>query len=273
MPSQWLSIILRYMERTSDDYKSFVCFLNIKTGNDLLSEEQLHYVLSGISEVTTDIEQQRYFLKTIVENDFKNGAKDLSNEQISKISKKTAERILQKEIHDNREIIANLEGSIISQVEQNESLRNELNQIKENLTATKEEKDAISISNQSEITRLEEIIQKQEQDVINAKDSSRIKDNEIRSLREKLFNRNKTLKLCIWGALILALVVHIIWYFFVDKDSTTYMGHFVKWICSLDEARSNCFVPVFGIILTSILVPMIMHFYKICKKKYSPEHE
>lgn len=71
MPSQWLSIILRYMERTNDDYKSFVCFLNIKTGFDVMPEEQIHYILQGISEVTTDVEQQSLFLRTIVENDLR----------------------------------------------------------------------------------------------------------------------------------------------------------------------------------------------------------
>lgn len=52
-----------------------------------MPEEQIHYILQGISEVTTDVEQQSLFLRTIVENDFKNGAKDLSSVQIKQIAK------------------------------------------------------------------------------------------------------------------------------------------------------------------------------------------
>ena len=114
MPSQWLSIILRYMERTSDDFKSFVCFLNIKTGFDVMSEEQIHCILQGISEVTTDVEQQKFLLRTIVENDFKNGARDLSSVQIKQISQKTAERILQSKLEEEKKMNESLEDTISS---------------------------------------------------------------------------------------------------------------------------------------------------------------
>ena len=47
----------------------------------------------------------------------------------------------------------------------------------------------------------------------------------------------------------------------------------VRWISSLDEARSKFTVPIFGAILTTILVPMCVALYKVCKKEYTPTKE
>src|SRR5690606_24640604 len=58
LPSQWMSILLRYLNRSSDDFKSFVSFLNISNGEKGISNENLQLILSGISEITTDFTQQ-----------------------------------------------------------------------------------------------------------------------------------------------------------------------------------------------------------------------
>ena len=49
LPSQWMSILLRYLNRTEDDFKSFVSFLNLKNNEVLINSERLHVVLAGIS--------------------------------------------------------------------------------------------------------------------------------------------------------------------------------------------------------------------------------
>ncbi len=51
------------------------------------------------------------------------------------------------------------------------------------------------------------------------------------------------------------------------------MGLLVRWISSLDEARSKFTVPIFGAILTTILVPMCVALYKACKNEYAPTKE
>ena len=73
--------------------------------------------------------------------------------------------------------------------------------------------------------------------------------------------------------IILVILGHIIWYFIVKENSTSYMGMLVRWISSLDEARSKFTVPIFGAILTTILVPMCVALYKVCKNEYAPTKE
>lgn len=70
LPSQWMSILLRYFDRTKDDFKSFVSFLNLRNNEKLIEGEKLNLILSGISEMTSDVEQQRYLVSNLIEKDF-----------------------------------------------------------------------------------------------------------------------------------------------------------------------------------------------------------
>jgi uncharacterized protein YoxC len=99
LPSQWMSILLRYLNRTEDDFKSFVNFLNLKNNEILINSERLHVVLSGISEMTSNIEQQRTILNNLVENKF-NGviSRGLSNDQIFENARNYAKSKLESEV-------------------------------------------------------------------------------------------------------------------------------------------------------------------------------
>ncbi len=101
LPSQWMSILLRYLNRTEDDYKSFVNFLNLKNTEVLINSERLHIVLAGIAEMTTSIEQQRTILNNLVENKF-NGvvSRGLSNEQIFENAKTFAKSKLENDVEN-----------------------------------------------------------------------------------------------------------------------------------------------------------------------------
>lgn len=72
LPSQWLSIVLRFLNRTNNDYKSFVSFLNLKNNEHIISGEQLQVVLAGIGEITADVETQRQLIDILIDNRFKN---------------------------------------------------------------------------------------------------------------------------------------------------------------------------------------------------------
>lgn len=269
MPSQWLSIILRYMERTSDDFKSFVCFLNIKSNFDIMSEEQIHYVLQGISEVTTDVEQQSCFLRTIVENDFKNGAKDISNVQIKQIAKKSAERLLQSQLEEEKKKNESLIGTISSHSNTINDVRDQLKNVQTELDNSRNEKEHLSQEHEAEIDRLKSLLFEKESEVKKIRNDGTYKDREIESYRKNEFNRKKRKKIIGLMFVILAIIVHIIWYFMVDENSLSYMGKFVRWISTLDEARAKFTVPLFGLILTSILVPSCIKLYKVCREKYT----
>ena len=266
MPSQWLSIILRYMERTNDDFKSFVCFLNIKTGFDVMSEEQIHYILQGISEVTTDVEQQSFFLRTIVESDFKNGAKNLSAVQIKQNAKKSAERLLQSQLEEEKKKNESLESTISANTNTINNVCNQLKNTQAELTSYRNETELLNQKH----SKLKTLLEEKNSEVQKILTEGNKKDEEIDSYKRKEFCRSKRNKIIFLSVIILLLVVHIVWYFIVDADSTYYMGMLVRWICSLDEARSKFTVPIFGFILTAILVPLCHGLYKVCTKKYTP---
>ncbi|MBX4272073.1 hypothetical protein [Clostridium estertheticum] len=68
LPSQWLSIILRFGTRTNDDFKSFVSFLNMKNNTSETSVENLNIILDSINELTHDISLQKCLAEEIIEN-------------------------------------------------------------------------------------------------------------------------------------------------------------------------------------------------------------
>lgn len=111
LPSQWMSILLRYLNRTEDDFKSFVNFLNLKNTEVLINSERLHVVLAGISEMTTSIEQQRTILNNLVENKF-NGvvSRGLSNDQIFENAKTYAKSKLETDVENLKKQNENLVG-------------------------------------------------------------------------------------------------------------------------------------------------------------------
>jgi|SRR5690554_146162 len=86
LPSQWMSILLRYLNRTSDDFKSFVSFLNINNGEKGISNDNLQLILSGISEITSDFTQQSNIVSEMINIGFK-GIVDKSNSDVEIIEK------------------------------------------------------------------------------------------------------------------------------------------------------------------------------------------
>ncbi|MHA4896226.1 hypothetical protein ACXZ1K_15850 [Pedobacter sp. PWIIR3] len=71
LPSQWMSILLRYVNRSSDDFKSFVSFLNLSQNEAHISSENLQLILIGIGEITQDVERQSAIVETMIQNKFK----------------------------------------------------------------------------------------------------------------------------------------------------------------------------------------------------------
>ena len=269
MPSQWFSIILRYMERTSDDFKSFVCFLNIKSNFDVMSEEQIHYVLQGISEVTTDIEQQSCFLRTIIENDFKNGAEDISNVQIKQIAKKSAERLLQSQLEEEKKKNESLENAISNHTNRINDVCSRLEITQTELNASQNEKEQLSMTYVTEIERLKSLLSEKDSEVQKIQTERDDKTDRIETYKKKDFNRHKRYKITGYLVAISVIVGHIIWYFIVDVNSTSYIGKLAHWINGLDNARAKFTVPIFGLVLTAILVPLCIALYKECLKKYT----
>lgn len=101
LPSQWLSIILRYINRTSDDFKSFVSFLNLPNTETNIDSEKLHIILAGISEMTENFEQQSFIVHSIVQNKFEGILdKGTRDEEILEKTKKYVKNTLGKKLEE-----------------------------------------------------------------------------------------------------------------------------------------------------------------------------
>ena len=110
LPSQWMSILLRYFDRTKDDFKSFVSFLNLRSNEKLIEGEKLNLILAGISEMTSDVEQQRYLVSNLIEKDFSKLINiNSSDEKIIEQSKLYAKTELEKQVTLLSEKVENLE--------------------------------------------------------------------------------------------------------------------------------------------------------------------
>lgn len=70
LPSQWMGLILKYVSRSSDDYKSFISFMNLPKDNSSISEDELQTVMAGISEMTEVFSKQESIIEDMVEIKF-----------------------------------------------------------------------------------------------------------------------------------------------------------------------------------------------------------
>lgn len=133
LPSQWLAIMLRFVGRTSDDYKSFVSFLNLRQSEDSIDSEKLHAILSGISELTEDLSYQKRYATEIIELKAKNIVSMDDPHEIYEETKKyvkndleSALKLAQSEIKAGKEKLSaterNIEVNYISKDAHNEEV-------------------------------------------------------------------------------------------------------------------------------------------------------
>lgn len=124
LPSQWLSIILRFFNRTNNDFRSFVNFLNLHNNEPTITGEQLHIVLSGISEISSDPGIQRNILNIMTDNHFKNIIAG-DNIKTYENSKEFAKSEVDKEISKLKSRASELESDV-------EALKKDVHIAKEN---------------------------------------------------------------------------------------------------------------------------------------------
>lgn len=123
LPSQWLSVSLRFIERTNDDYASFVSFLNLPIQERLLDQEQLLAIISGISEYTSDYASQSAIFRNFVNIRTEKALASQKAENLKDESKQFAKSQLELELSKNQQNIADLQH----QVEQEKKAREEIN--------------------------------------------------------------------------------------------------------------------------------------------------
>ena len=135
LPSQWLSIILRFLNRTNDDYKSFVNFLNLRSNEQAISGEKLQIILAGISEITADVETQRGLMNILVENRFKDD--ETIFERAKYFAKSETDKRIE-ELKQNQDDLKNTVNSLTDLKSKQERARQELEASKEKAIKDKE---------------------------------------------------------------------------------------------------------------------------------------
>lgn len=264
-PSQWLSIILRYVERTNDDFKSFVCFLSIKSSEVKMTDEQIHAILSGIAEMTTNVDQQRYLLETIIDEDFKHGAKEMMPEQMRVLARKSAERKLQKQLAEEKD--------------KNESLQIALGEANSNAVKEKEEKEALVDQHVAEIADKEKsVIEAQTREINLREENATLKNSlddkrtQIAELQEQVerakFNRKKANNIA-WKTLLLSfLLSQIIWYLLVAENAENYMGCVYRFVSSLEPTKTPVINGLITIMYGGCLWPLTKSLWKSIVSSY-----
>lgn len=71
-PSQLFLILIKLCGRSKNDYDSFVSFINIRSTSRQLSPEKANVIISGISSITEDIQNQKILVSTVFGEEFQN---------------------------------------------------------------------------------------------------------------------------------------------------------------------------------------------------------
>ena len=100
LPSQWMGLILKYVSRSSDDYKSFISFMNLPKDNSVISEDEMQVVMAGISSMTEDFTKQESYIESMVEMKFADVLKGDIRENAKAFAKDKLEEELEKRLEE-----------------------------------------------------------------------------------------------------------------------------------------------------------------------------
>ena len=103
LPSQWMGLILKYVSRSSDDYKSFISFMNLPKDNSSISEDELQSVMAGISEMTEEFSKQESIIENMIEIRFEDILKGNIQENAKAFAKNRLEQDFAEQIAKKEE--------------------------------------------------------------------------------------------------------------------------------------------------------------------------
>ena len=223
LATQWLNIILHYLERTNDDYRSFVCFLSMKINNPILSEDEIISIVSGISEIADDIETQRFLIKNYIETEAKGEMLVKDEEELEKSAKQYAESVLSTRILELEQ------GSKTNE----EKLSNADRKIKDQ---------------DLKISKLSEEVKQMKSNVQKSSNANQEKDKEIIALKKADLKKWKILKVATF-TIIAIFMIYIMYLMFEQKDWE--YNYVWKLIQTFDKQKES---------VVSSLVNMIIAF-------------
>ena len=181
-PSQWLNIILHYVERTTDDYRSFISFLTLNVRTEVWPIDMLSSIITGISEATSDIEQQQNLVRNFIERNTFDEMEKKTDEELEHIAEEYAKTELEKRI----EVLE------ANQARNNKSL----SETQEALAGTQKELETVKRASAEERTKLQS-----ERDAETQQRIETEKENE--TLKQQIAHQSlkewRVKKLVIWG--------------------------------------------------------------------------
>lgn len=69
-PDQWLTLLIRFSERSVDDIKSFISFVNLSINHPVMDGRRFNRIVSGIVEITEDFKTQREIVEAMIATSF-----------------------------------------------------------------------------------------------------------------------------------------------------------------------------------------------------------
>ena len=118
-----MGLILKYVSRSTDDYKSFISFMNIPKDNSIISEDDLQSVMAGISEMTEDFTRQESIIASMMEVKFEDILKGNVTENAKTFAKNKLEKDFEKQLEDKelekqreKAELTHLHEQIVSQI-------------------------------------------------------------------------------------------------------------------------------------------------------------
>lgn len=159
-PDQWLTLIIKLTNRTTEDIKSFISFINLSQNHPLIDSRKFNRIIAGIVEITEDFNLQ----KEIVNSMIKSSLSVLHNKGLEEI-----ERFSSNYAHDFiTEKNANYEKEIDILKSNNDMANTKLS----TLASSSHEKDTIIELKDDEIDKLSKELktlkrEKAEKDLLN----------------------------------------------------------------------------------------------------------
>ena len=200
LPSQWMGLILKYVSRSSDDYKSFISFMNLPKDNSVILEDELQSVMAGISEMTEEFSKQESIIESMVEIKFG----DILKGDIQENAKAYAKDKLEKEFEKQ---LAEKDNETDRRLSQKDQERKELEKLHQEILA-QVRKEAKKQFEKAEIGRKQ--------------DKLHTINKEIGSLENRKKNAEKRawerLSIRKWILLILVLGPIIAWLYYIHKS-------------------------------------------------------
>lgn len=225
LPSQWLSIVLRFMERTNDDYYSFVSFLNLPIQERLLKEEQIYAILSGIGQITTDSEQQRNILKHFIADRTEKALSEEKSDTLKEQSKLFAKSELQLQVEEMSRTLENAQTSLAIEKENRLQLETQI----ENHTNTTDRA----------IQKLQEQLSQTQTALLEKDKENTSLKNENDSLNNTIQKWKKGLSIFLKICAILIICGLCVMVFFFHDWQYNYVHKLLEWLNTFGESEKN----------------------------------